>query len=134
MFKKITILILTIISLVTITLSSYLYININRLEKSYNIFIIQQLLLLERKNIKGSQSLMSSYIKNALISIDRNKELSNYNNFCSNWDQLKIILPKYTNIDIEKKHLSVSEQKIIKEQVKSFKKISQKISKICSQP
>jgi len=92
---------------------------------------MQQLLLLEKGDINSSQVLMSSYVNNALTSINRNNEFSNYNHICTDWNQLQIIISKYTKLDIENKHLSSNEKKIIKKQKDALKALNINIKNYC---
>ena len=132
MFKKYRLFIINIIFVFLISACNYFYMyNINKLEKSYNIFIMQQLLLLEKGDINSSQVLMSSYVNNALTSINRNNEFSNYNHICTDWNQLQIIISKYTKLDIENKHLSSNEKKIIKKQKDALKALNINIKNYC---
>ena len=110
----------------------YLYSNfINKLEKNYNIFIIQQLLLIERGDTLSSQSLMSSYVRNALISINKNNEFSNYDNLCSNWKQLQDIILKHTKLNINNRYLSLMEKELIEKRKYDFNQVSENIEKYC---
>jgi len=88
------------------------------MEKNYNKLIIQQLLLIERNDINSSKILLSSYIRNELISMNKNNNLPlKYKSFCLHWKKLKKIIPKYTIED--KKHLI------------DYREVVYKLDKIC---
>lgn len=113
---------------------NYFYINyINRLERSYNRFAIEQLLLLHNQDVNASKILLSSYIQNELFSdYDNNNLAIRDDKFsCDEWRNLEPILLQYTNIESE--HLSIPEQEIMKKRKEKFNQISQQFNQVCNE-